>query len=111
MGKFRDAEPLLLRSVQSRERTGPTDALANALVGLGNCYSFQAKHDQAIAALRRSLAIEATLVGEKSEDYFDPLETLARALSRASRFDEAETAFRRVIAGRRATGAEKSSIA
>ncbi len=53
IGRFREAEPLLLKSVQIRERIGPADSLANALLGLGNCYSFQAKHDQAIAALRR----------------------------------------------------------
>jgi serine/threonine protein kinase len=111
IGRFREAEPLLLRSVQIRERIGPADSLANALLGLGNCYSFQAKHDQAIAALRRSLAVEATLVGESGEDYLDTLENLARALSRARRFKEAEAAFRRVLDRRRATGAEKSSIA
>lgn len=111
IGKFREAEPLLLRSVQIRERIGPAGSLANALLALGNCYSFQAKHDQAIAALRRSLAVEATLVGESGEDYLDTLENLARALSRARRFKEAEAAFRRVLDRRRATGEEKSSIA
>ena len=111
IGRFQEAESLLLRSVRSRKRTGPADSLANALLALGNCYSFQGKHDQAIAALRRSLAIEATLVGGSGEDYLDTLETLARALSRARRYDEAEAAFRRVLDRRRATGAEMSSIA
>lgn len=111
IGRLQEAEPLLLRSVRSRERIGTADSLADALSSLGNCYSLQGKHEQAIAAVRRSVAIEATLAGENGKGYIDALENLAWALSGAHRYDEAEAAFRRVLDRRRATGGEMTSIA
>jgi len=109
LGRFQEAEPLLRQGVQRCERHCSKELLADALLELGWHDSILNRHDQAIKTLRRSLDVRKSASGGRED--LNTLENLARALSRAHRFEEAETAFRRVIEIRRANGAEASSIA
>lgn len=97
MGKYAEAEPMLRKSVQIRERIGSPRELALALRSLGLLHSYQSKEDEAVADLRRSVEILRKVDGEGGVDYLNTLETLGRILLRARRLGEAEAAFRRSL--------------
>jgi tetratricopeptide (TPR) repeat protein len=110
--KFEQAERLYLENVRIGERAGPSPELAEAWQGLGICYSRWARHDRALAALRRSLALWETLVDETDGRYLSVLQRLGQALGQAGRFEEAERMMRRNLEGeRRRVGADSSSVA
>lgn len=110
--KFAQAEPLYLENVRIGERAGPSLDLAATWQNLGICYSRWSRHDQAIAALRRSLALWKNLVGETDTHYLSILQSLGQALGQAGQFEEAERMMRRNLEGeRRRVGADGSSVA
>jgi eukaryotic-like serine/threonine-protein kinase len=111
--KFAQAEPLYLENVRIGERAGPSPELAATWQELGSCYSRWTRHDhQALAALRRSLALWETLVDETDRRYLSVLQSLGQALGQAGRFEEAERMMRRNLEGeRRRVGADGSSVA
>lgn len=60
--------------------------------------------DRATQLLSEQLTLLAKVVGERDMDYQGALETLASTYGQARRFEESETAFRKLIDLRRATG-------
>ncbi len=110
--KFAQAERLYLENVRRGERAGPSPELAATWQGLGLCYTRWGRHDRAVAALRRSLALWESQVGETDERTLTALQSLGLALASAGRFEEAERMLRRNLAGeRRRVGADAPSVA
>lgn len=110
--RFQQAESLHLQNVRIGERAGPSPELAEAWQSLGDCYSLWTRHDQALAALRRSVALWETLVDETDERYISALQSLGQALSQAGQFEEAERMLRRHLeVERRRAGPGSSSVA
>ena len=110
--KFAQAERLYLENVRRGERAGPSPELAENWQGLGLCYTRWGRHDRAVAALRRSLALWESQVGATDKRSLIALQSLGLALASAGRFEEAEQMLRRNLAGERLrVGADGASVA
>jgi tetratricopeptide (TPR) repeat protein len=81
------------------------DALGQVLVSLG-------QHEQGLALLERSLALQQKLHGEQDAEVAETLKHLARALSAAGEYSYADLAYRRALAIERTRlGSEDPRIA
>ncbi len=98
---YREAVPLFLQNVRIAEQHGFRAQLATALGWLGDCYSRQRLHAEALPPLRRGAALQAAVSGKGSSEALIMLEWLGQALMRAHQVEEAEGVFRRIVAGRR----------
>jgi serine/threonine-protein kinase len=87
-GQYATAEPLLASLINTKSKTlGATNPEVAGLMGeLGECFYWEAKDDQALDILRRTLAIDqknGPLYGESTRNY------LALVLERKGDYDEA----------------------
>jgi tetratricopeptide (TPR) repeat protein len=89
--KYAEAEILLLRALQIRERTiGPEHAdVADALDNLSAIYYAQKKYSEAAPLLQRSLAIREKTLGPEHLKVAISLENYANVLQRLKREGEA----------------------
>ncbi len=74
--------------------------LAKAYLGLGSALARSNLPDSAEASLRRGVDL-LNLTGARSDAYLDAATSLAGAVRRRGELDEAESLYRRVLAGRR----------
>lgn len=110
--KFAEAERLYLENLRRAERAEPSLELAENWQGLGLCYTRWGRHDKAVAALRRSLALWESQAGATDKRTLLALQSLGLALASAGRFEEAEQMLRRNLAvERRRVGADSSAVA
>jgi eukaryotic-like serine/threonine-protein kinase len=70
-GRQGEAEVLRRRNVAILLHGGPSNDLADALDVLGTTLSKEGRHDEAIAALRRSQAMYGQLHGKDDKDYIE----------------------------------------
>lgn len=95
-GQYAEAEPLLTKVLDSKRRTfgDASPQAAQVMAELGECFYWEAKDDQAISLLRRTLAIDR----KNGPDYGAPTRNyLALALERKGDYDEARQLLRESV--------------
>ena len=110
MGRYEDAEPMLISVLEERRRLlGPEDpAVADAIEELGLNQFDQGEFDVAEQHLREALALRQNIFGEQPHpDVAENLNNLALLLMESGRFDESEALYRRAMTMYRALYGEK----
>ena len=101
MGRYEDAEPVLVLVLEERRRLlGPDDpAVADAIEELGLNKFDQGEFEDAERYLRESLALRETIFGEQPHpDLSENLNNLALLLMESGRYDESEALYRNAMA-------------
>ena len=99
-GRYGEAEPLLWRALEIREkRVGMEHPdVAHELNNLAQLLKTQGKYAEAEPLLRRILTIREEMLGIEHLDVAHDLNNLAELLRAESKYDEAEPLFRRALA-------------
>ena len=99
LGDWNKADSLLRRAIDLQQRLGdqPNADLAATLVREGRLYRVSGRSPEAIAVLRRSLALHRTLFGPRHAETLRVARELAAALRDAKRYKDAETELRAIL--------------
>jgi len=99
-GHYADAEPLLRRAVEIREKVlGPDHPdVARGLNNLGTVYEAMGRYDDAWKYYQRALALKERVMGPRHPSVASGLNNLGVVLTRRHRLDEAEQTLERSLA-------------
>lgn len=110
-GKREEAAPLLERSLRIRERIDPRGlGTAESLESLAALELARRDRKRAIELYRRALALREAKVGTRHPDYLVAVQPLARALTGAREYEEAEALLNRALVERRRLHGEGSTL-
>jgi len=99
-GRYREAEPLLLRALAIREQALGSEHpdVAQSLDNLAGLYHSQGYHREAEPLLRRALAIYESRLGAEHPGVAQSLNSLAGLYQAQGRYAEAEPLYQRALA-------------
>lgn len=112
--RYAEAEPLLKRVIEVREKASPPDPLllALALRNLGNLYNKESRKDEAEPVVRRAFDISLKALGPDNPAMWDSYLALGLMCQEAARYAESEQLLEKAVALReRMAGGDDLALA
>ena len=109
LGLYRDASPLVERSVQlAREHAAGDGEIADTVWQLATLRQAQGRYGEAEELHREAIALRRNEFGDDAPAVADSLNAMAAALHQAGRYEQAESAYRESLAIRSAAFGDRS---
>lgn len=95
--QYEEAEKAALRAVELREAARAPPRIIESLVALSRVYEETKRMDQAIATMRKAVAVDEKYYGKNRVAVLDTTQRLAVLLTHSEKFEEAEKLYRGVL--------------